>query len=262
MEGIQDLVPEEVALFRALVKPAIVLLLMLRLDRACGARELADILGLDEHTVGKYLRQLSKLNLVARSARVNGYLALQGGRQLILGRGDFLSGDPCRFDALAGATVKNLQPATAASTTLTVENGGDEEEVEAGTKPTARLLQSGPRKRPAAAGGSPETPDSAERARVIAALLEAGIGEPKRSELAALPHVTPTYVRAWEMQLKRDKGARYSTGLLVHVLASGDPHRPVNERGHLVDCECPACRRLDSLICPDCWRHPCVCEGD
>lgn len=262
MKGFQSLAPEEVALFRSLVKPAIVLLLMLRLDRACGARELADILGLDEHTVGKYLRQLSKLNLVARSARFNGYLALQSGRQLILGPRDSLSGGPSRLDALAEATARNLQPAATSTTTLIVEEEGGEEEVDVETHPTVRKFQSGSRKNPAAAGGSPEAPGSAEHAGVIAALLEAGIGEPKRSALAALPHVTPTYVRAWEMQLKRDKGARYSTGLLIHVLESGDPHRPVNERGHLVDCGCPACRRLDSLICPDCWRYPCVCEGD
>jgi hypothetical protein len=235
---------------------------MLRLDRQCGAREIADILGLDEHTVGKYLRQLSKLNLVARSARYNGYLALQGGRQLILGRQEFLSSAPGQFGISAEAIGNNLQSANATSSSLMEEAEGDEEYVVAEVNPTVRKFQRGPGAEPAAAGGSLHAPDSAERARVLAALREAGIGEPKRSELAALPHVTPTYVRAWEMQLKQDKGARYSTGLLIHVLKSGDPHRPVNERGHLVDCKCSTCRRLDSLICPDCWQYPCASEGD
>jgi len=47
----RPLSPDEIARFQALVKPAAVLLLMLRLDRPSGARELADLLGFDEHTV-------------------------------------------------------------------------------------------------------------------------------------------------------------------------------------------------------------------
>ena len=79
-----QLTPEEVSLFRALVKSAIVVLLMMRLRRPTGAREMADFLGLDEHTVAKHLRSLTKLNLVARTGRYGGYILL-GGSQLILG---------------------------------------------------------------------------------------------------------------------------------------------------------------------------------
>lgn len=57
---------------------------MLRLDRPLGAREIADLLDIDQHTVARYLRRLARLNLVARSAYHQGYLLL-GGRQLILG---------------------------------------------------------------------------------------------------------------------------------------------------------------------------------
>ena len=76
--------PEEVAQFRGLVKPAIVLLVMLRLDRPVGAKEIAAILDLNEHTVAGYLRALARLNLVARAGYRQGYILL-GGRQLILG---------------------------------------------------------------------------------------------------------------------------------------------------------------------------------
>ena len=68
-----NLTPGEIASFQALVKPAIVYLLMLRLDRPSGARELADMLGLDEHTVAKYLRTLAMLNLVERTRQRGGY---------------------------------------------------------------------------------------------------------------------------------------------------------------------------------------------
>jgi DNA-binding MarR family transcriptional regulator len=83
----ESITPNEVALFRALVRPAAVVLLMLRLDRPLGAREMADILGLDEHTVAKHLRALSQLNLVARTRQRGGYILL-GGSQLILGGDD------------------------------------------------------------------------------------------------------------------------------------------------------------------------------
>jgi DNA-binding transcriptional regulator YhcF (GntR family) len=90
---LNPLTPEEVSLFRALIKSAVVVLLMLRLGKPTGARELADILNLDEHTVSKHLRALARLNLVGRTGRYSGYFLLDGS-QLIPG---------------SAATVKNLQ---------------------------------------------------------------------------------------------------------------------------------------------------------
>jgi hypothetical protein len=45
-----SLTTEENARVQALIKPAIVLLVMLRLDRPAGAMEIATLLGMDEHT--------------------------------------------------------------------------------------------------------------------------------------------------------------------------------------------------------------------
>jgi hypothetical protein len=44
------LTPEEISQLRGLIKPAVVLLLMLRLDRPVGAKEIASIFKPDQHT--------------------------------------------------------------------------------------------------------------------------------------------------------------------------------------------------------------------
>jgi hypothetical protein len=236
-----QLSPDESARFRALVKPAIVLLLMLRLDRPIGAHELAAILGIDEHTISRYLRMLSGQNLVVRTSYHKGY-SLLGGRQLILG---------------TDANVKNLHFAAATtSTTLMEESEGDEEAVVEESARNVKNLHFGT--------VDPSRPgkQTPELDTVTRALLEAGIGEPKRSSLARLTHVTPTCIKAWEMQLKKDKGDRYSTGLLIHVLESGDPHPPVNENGHLLNCKCAECKRLEYGRCWYCGKSPCECGED
>lgn len=55
----------------------------------------------------------------------------------------------------------------------------------------------------------------------FASLRSAGIMEPKRSALARLPWMSPDYIAGWKELLSRRK--RYSTGLLIHCLESGDP---------------------------------------
>ena len=55
----------------------------------------------------------------------------------------------------------------------------------------------------------------------LEALAQAGIGEPTRSRLAALPHVTPAYVRAHVARLRRERRTD-QTGLLVHRIQQAD----------------------------------------
>jgi len=224
----RPLSPDEIARFQALVKPAAVLLLMLRLDRPSGPRELADLLGLDEHTVAKYLRILANLNLVARSGYQGGYILLGGG-QLILG-------DP--------ETVKKNQPTTTVDSSSSDNKNIEEVEYVAITSRPAQHH----------ASHAPPTP-------LYEALRQTGIGEPKRSQLCELTNLTPESVRTWEAQLKHDKGRRYSAGLLIHVLESGDPAPPANANGHFLGCDCAACQRLKYLICPYCNQHPCTCPA-
>lgn len=93
MHAEPPLSPQEAALFPALVKPAVVYLLMLRLGRPTGAREVAGMLGIHEQTAAKYLEALSRLNLVARVAHKNGYVLL-GVHQLVKSEGDQAQSTP------------------------------------------------------------------------------------------------------------------------------------------------------------------------
>jgi hypothetical protein len=58
---------------------------------------------------------------------------------------------------------------------------------------------------------------------VLDALARAGIMGKKRVSLAKLAWVTVESVSAWEAALKRRKKEKYSPGLLISVLESGDP---------------------------------------
>jgi hypothetical protein len=76
------------------------------------------------------------------------------------------------------------------------------------------------------------------------ALAAARVVGVKRCKLALLEHVTPGYVRAWEAQLKHEKGSRYTPGLLIVTIESGLPAPEVSENGHARGCACEECRRL------------------
>ena len=210
------------------MKPAIVLLLMLRLDRPAGARELADILGLDEHTVSKYLRTLGKLNLVVRTR-------YRGGYRLIPDRQDLFGG---------GLTVNKLQLEPVNTAGHKYYN-----------QTTEHLLTAVVDQNPA------EQPDPGQASREsVEALRLLGIGEPKRSTLERLAHVTPKYIRAWHAHLGYVKGEAYRPGLLIHVLETGDPPPKVNELGHPLECKCRECQPVDPIICPQCNIRSCDCE--
>jgi hypothetical protein len=204
---------------------------MLRLDRPVGAKELSDILGLGEHTVARYLRILGYLNLVVRTAYRGGYIVLAG-HQLFL---------------VQGLNVENrhFTPTTNINHNIK-ENKKNEDIVVIDQPPKTENLP------------YPVNPPQANPA--YRTLLAANIGEPKRSTLSLLPHITPEYVIAWETYLKSTKGDRYTPGLLIHVLETGDPAPPINEHGHAIECRCDICQPYIPLICPDCHCRPCDCE--
>jgi predicted transcriptional regulator len=217
------LTPAEIAGFQAMVKPAIVLLLMMRLARPAGARELGDILGLDEHTVAKYLRILAKLNLVRRTRHRSGY-------QLVI--------DPQGLIDSA-LTVNKLQ---LRSTTNTKELNNIQ------NKPLTAVTALADQQTNVSAPAPQEN---------LHALRALGIGEPKRTALAKLAHVTPACIQAWHAHLAYAKGEDYRPGLLIHVLETGDPAPDVNENGHPKHCTCSQC---SPLICLDCHVYPCDCS--
>ena len=80
-----QLTPSEVSTFRAVKKCAIVLLLMLRLDKPTGAQEVADILDMNYETVSGKLRSLAQLGVITRTSYHNGYILTGAGGQLVLG---------------------------------------------------------------------------------------------------------------------------------------------------------------------------------
>lgn len=78
----------------------------------------------------------------------------------------------------------------------------------------------------------------------IQELKAAGVVGPRLVKLARLPHVSPAYVRAWDAQLRWEKGDEYKPGLLIHVIESGSPAPPTRENGHILKCHCEDCQRL------------------
>jgi hypothetical protein len=84
-------------------------------------------------------------------------------------------------------------------------------------------------------------PDLAE---TIQELRNAGVVGKRLASLAALPHVTPAYVRAWDAQLQHEKGDDYKPGLLIYTIESGAPAPPTKSNGHILPCSCDECNRL------------------
>jgi phage FluMu protein gp41 len=160
---------EEIAFFRALSKPAILLLLMLRLGRPATAKELAAILGKEDHTVLNYLNSLMAMKLVVYSGLRLGYSLVADQLSMVFFD---INGDFSRADL-------------ATTTTTTINR--IEKEIEAVVAEEEA---------PARGKNPHKTPEIPINEDLYAALLAAGVGEPKRSELAALPHVSAEAVKA------------------------------------------------------------------
>jgi len=103
-----------------------------------------------------------------------------------------------------------------------------------------------------------QRPDAGFQRTTLHELALAGIGEPMRSRLASLGHVTPDYVKAHTL-LAKEQGLL--TGLLITRIRCGDPAPALNEIGHLRKCECEQCRMRSWQICAECHSWPCRCEG-
>ena len=78
------LTTEEILLFRSLEKTASVLMLIFRLGRQVGRREIARLFDIDEGTAGKRLNDLVTLSLLTRTHHKRGYALTRGGLQMIL----------------------------------------------------------------------------------------------------------------------------------------------------------------------------------
>jgi hypothetical protein len=214
-----DLTPQEVAQFRLLKKMAIVLLIMFRLDRPIGPNEIAEILEIDRHTAGKYLKSAVDLGIITRPHYHEGYTLTANGRQLILGVD--ISVDNPEDTGTIQPQLAGFPPVPPTTTALSLLNDSNKH----------KLIRQGKLKAVVVAPDWRENPQFKANVR---ALKAAGIGEPARSKLANLDHVTPEYIKA---HIKRIKDEGKGLGLAVHRMRSGDP-MPEHKR----DCGCEECR--------------------
>ncbi len=80
-----DLSTPQLLWLRAVARPAIVLLALSQLEAPTGPLELAEILGINQHTVARYLGDLLRLGLAGRSAYRAGFVITPAGRDFLLG---------------------------------------------------------------------------------------------------------------------------------------------------------------------------------
>jgi DNA-binding MarR family transcriptional regulator len=235
----------------AVSRAAIVLALLLNLGSLPSARHIAEKLGLERRTVSTYLRRLSKLGYIRPNPDDYGYLLVENltpEQQRLLA---FLTPPISKSPNLE----ENAPVLGSFSTTTYYLNPDQSSKKEVSSSKTRKPKN--PKKQPKPgrfseppAGGDPE---------VWLALGQAGIFGEKQASLSLLPDLNAQTVRLLETQLRSRPGRRYSPGLLIHVLESGDPAPPTNARGHLLDCTCPDCSRKEYSRCIYCHQIPCEC---
>lgn len=74
--------PAELAAFRSIKKTAVIVLLLIRIDRPVAAKQIAELLDMDYETTRRHLRSLANAGLVTETGI--GWLLTSGGSQLLL----------------------------------------------------------------------------------------------------------------------------------------------------------------------------------
>lgn len=213
-----------VQLLRSIRKTAVVVLVMLQLDRPTGEVEIAEILDINQETARRYLKSLCRVGLATRTGRFQGYTLTGLGSQLVL---------PMETPVLerGKSALERGKTALDAPITTTVKDSINKSESEVVESESANAEN--PRSLSTGAVDNP----------VWKELKAAGIGHNKRTEkLAKMEHVTPQYVKAWAAQMRQDNKAD-QTGLLITILEGGQEAPPTYPNGHLQTCGCPECVR-------------------
>ncbi len=218
----------QIRTLRLFKRAAAVYLLLLLTNAPLHPSDIAHLLDLHPQTVRQCLRLLLEHDLASRATPDGAYHLTPGGRAFLQpGEGKIASGGGIIINTTTASTVKNLNPPTAEAAVI--------------ISPADAKFSS-----------------SASEA-IWQALQQAGITpNPRTRRLAGLPHLTPDYITAHFLQLKR-LGKAHQTGLLITILESGVPAPPLNANRHLKDCECEACQRLRYATCWVCGEYPCVC---
>ena len=254
-------------LLRSIRKTAIVVLLLLALNRPTGELEIASILDLDRKTVRSHLRSLSQLGIVTRVDYKNGYLLTQGGLQMALTQrlGKFSPDAPVVVnDSYMHPLTKNSQLEDEDSATTTIvemgENSPDAHMAEWDDDAVGEELsddpgENGDKDPPPAPRSAAE--EVARRKAVCEALLKAGIVINRRTrKLLDMPHITPSYISGHYERLKKNNQGN-KTGLLITIL---ETRAPLLEEliAHPKTCNCAQCRR-EYTRCIFCHHIPCTC---
>lgn len=101
-----ELTTDDIALFRSVLKSAVLLVLLARLGRPAGEVELSRILQVHRQTIHKYLRALLATGLVTRIASPPGYSLSAAGRSLLSSAPAAIrleAGETAQGEGLAGA---------------------------------------------------------------------------------------------------------------------------------------------------------------
>jgi hypothetical protein len=203
-----ELQPYEFALFRALKKSAIVLLLMIRLDRPVGESEIVRLLEIDHKTARQALDSLDGLGLLERKAHFNGYQLTNYGKQMAL---PLTTGQ-----SLIVENIPNESPTTTAINIVDIEL--NQQAVEERTLGRKSLMKRNPQNTPPEPEFIPRNPLFQEN---LDEMKRQGIQPNKTTrEIADMDHVNPRYIKHMaEYNRKEHK----SIPLLITRLKQGDP---------------------------------------
>lgn len=241
-----ELSTHELTLFQTIKKTAIVLILMLKLDRPLGEKELSTLLSINQSTARAWLRDLAENELITRQGRYNGYIPTLGGRQMVI---------PNLSTPRLSASAENSRSSAENSRSRTQFN--DDESRDSESEDSVIIIDS----------ASAENPRSSA---VFKALEEEKVLYPVCVELSAKPQITLNHVVNWAAVLKKEKGEKYTPGILVYTLRSVQPgHKPPR---HPEACKCGRMtedRPFYGRICPrcnqfasQCYCHPIDCTCD
>ena len=204
----------EVMFLRGIKKTAVILLLLIRMDRPLTAREAAHILDITYGTICTYFRHLSSANFVTKTR--SGYILTQFGSQLLLPMD--APPDPER---LKNAEIPHF-PINSNTITTTINSSykKDEEIVVVNNS------------------------NNEENAEIWHIFSRYGIGRNARTKkLASQPYLTQEYIERHAEHL-REAGKTFPqwSGLLIRIMERGEPPP------HPMFCSCKEClARLSEL---------------
>jgi len=201
-----------ISTLRALKSSAVIVLLLMQLNgQPTRARLIAEMLDMDYETVRRHLRALAHLGIVSESP--TGYILLQGGIQLVLSA-DESAEIPRRFTAAATALDLN----SSSSSSKTAIGKSDDSSVKPPEKRGNSALPLTEKR------GNSALPPTEREKTALETLASLGISASYPQVIHMVRQnlwITSDYIEAQANRLINEK--RYTTGLLLHVLKSGDP---------------------------------------